>query len=198
MKPQLLVASLLVAAPSLWAADFEKDILPIFSARCADCHMDGSSKGGIALDLDRIVRDIGNGKSIVPGDPSKSDFVAVLELGPDDDDRMPPRGNPLSAREVNLIKEWITEGAKVPGMDTPDKTASTTTTPAAGIGSAPKPPQPLEGDWTSAEGKTIRATLMRVDGNIAVLRMGTRDFNYPIAKLSPESQAKVKQFAGAK
>jgi len=196
MKPQLLVAGLLMAAPSLWAADFEKDILPIFSARCADCHMDGSSKGGVALDIDRIVRDIGDGKSIVPGDPDKSDFLAVLELGPDDDDRMPPKGNPLSPQQITLIKEWITEGAKVPGMTVPDKTA--TTTPAAGIGSAPKPAQPLEGDWVSADGKTIHATLMRVEGPIAVLRMGTRDYRYPIAKLSPASQAKVKEFMGVK
>ena len=54
---------------SVSAVEYEADIFPIFQSKCSKCHMDGSSKGGIALDLDKVIKEVGAGKAIVPGDP---------------------------------------------------------------------------------------------------------------------------------
>ncbi len=45
-----------------------------------------------------------------------------------------------------------------------------------------------ERDWTNSTGKMIRAELVEVQGDKAVLRMGGKDFPVPVASLSPEDR----------
>lgn len=176
----------------LWALEFEADILPIFSAKCAKCHMDGEDKGSLSLDIDEIDREIGPGKSISPGEPDKSDLLELVSLPDDDDDKMPPegKGRPLSAGEIAKLKEWIESGASI-------GSGSEEMTETEAPGGVPSRPDPIEGSWTNSDGKVIKATLMRVDGDKAVLRMNGKEFPYPIASLSAESQAIVKEFSAA-
>ena len=45
------------------------------------------------------------------GNPNSSRLYTIL-IAPDAGDRMPPQGSPaLSNAEINLIRQWITEGA---------------------------------------------------------------------------------------
>jgi len=188
------LGGLLLAGP-LSAVEFEKDILPIFEAKCKRCHMEGSSKGGVALDADRISRDIGAGKTIVPGDADASELMVRVTLPADDGDVMPPegKGRPLSEREVTALKEWIAAGAPLTGEG--DKMAEESADESEEAGMAERP-DPIRGDWTNRDGQTIQATLLRVEGENAVLQMaGGKIYNYPIAKLSDESQAIVQKFA---
>jgi len=173
------------------ALDFESDILPIFESKCARCHMEGSSKGGVALDLDRIGREIGAGKAIVPGDVEGSELHEMVSLPEDDGDKMPPqgKGRPLSDREMEKLREWIESGAVV-GNEEP---AMEEKKPEG----LPERPDPIEGDWTNTSGKTIRATLVRVDGDAAILRMGGKDYPYPVSQLNAEGQKIVRKFAEA-
>jgi hypothetical protein len=97
------------------AVDFEKDIFPIFSGRCLDCHDTATLKGGIGLEtFYHAHRPTDTGEAIfVPGDPEKSViFHAVTNADPDK--RMPPKGDPLSPAEIANLKEWIKEGANWP------------------------------------------------------------------------------------
>lgn len=175
------------------AVEFEADILPIFEAKCAKCHMEGSSKGGVALDAADISKEIGDGKAIVPGDVEKSDLLKLVSLPEDDGDRMPPagKGAPLRDNEIAKIKEWIEAGAPVggekPGMKEEEK-------PAGGL---TKRPDPIEGNWTNKEGKVINATLIRVDGENAVLLKDGSEFKYPVANLSAADQTKIREFSEA-
>ncbi len=178
---------------SLEAIEYEADILPIFQAKCGKCHLEGSSKGGIAFDLDKVGRDIGSGKKISPGEPDKSDLLEVISLPDDDGDKMPPegKGRPLSTAEIAKVKEWIEAGAPVGEM--------ATTEPAekpASSGMA-KRPDPIDGNWTNTSGKTIQATLVRVDGENAILRMRGKDYPYPISSLNADGQKIVRDFAKA-
>ncbi|MEM7600804.1 MAG: c-type cytochrome domain-containing protein [Verrucomicrobiota bacterium] len=186
----LIFSSLLVllAYPAS-ALDYEQDILPMLESRCANCHLDGSSKGGVAFDLDKVGRDIGAGKTIVPGEPDSSDLIERVTLPEDDGDVMPPqgKGRPLSDGDVAKLKEWIEAGAVV-GNEEPEMTEATAE-------DRPPRPDPIAGRWTNTSGKTIEATLIRVEGSNAILRMGTKDYPYPIANLDATAQATIKSFA---
>ncbi|MEQ1840405.1 MAG: c-type cytochrome domain-containing protein [Verrucomicrobiales bacterium] len=175
------------------AVEFDADILPIFEAKCAKCHMEGSSKGGLALDATDIGKQIGEGKAIVPGDAEKSDLLKLVSLPEDDEDHMPPagKGTPLRDNEIAKLKEWIEAGATVggekPAMKEDEK-------PADGL---TKRPEPIEGNWTNKDGKVITATLIRVEGESAVLLMNGNEFKYPVANLSVGDQTKIREFSEA-
>lgn len=49
-------------------------------------------------------------------------------------------------------------------------------------------------DWTNDGGKTISAELIDVSGEKAVLNMGGKSFEVPVASLSPEDQAFIKEW----
>ncbi len=94
--------------------DFSRDIRPILAAKCFACHgPDGSSReAGLRLDTrDGAVADLGDGfHAIVPGDLEASELW--FRVGSDDPElRMPPKGEPLSAAELDLLRRWIEAGA---------------------------------------------------------------------------------------
>ena len=55
-----------------------------------------------------------SGAGLVPGDPAKSLILARTLLADDDDDIMPPKGDPLTADQKAKIKQWIAAGAPWP------------------------------------------------------------------------------------
>ena len=54
------------------------------------------------------------GTALVPGDPDESSLYTLTILDPDDDDIMPPKGDPLSKEQTDLLKVWIEQGADWP------------------------------------------------------------------------------------
>ncbi len=61
---------------------------------------------------------------IVPGDVQASELIARV-TATDDDQRMPPRGDPLDDEEVGRLRRWIADGASMPiqAADTPTQSA---------------------------------------------------------------------------
>lgn len=178
-----LAASPLVAG----AVDFKTDILPIFESRCFRCHGNGESRGSLSLDPDDIKRHIRASGQIRPGQGDRSILVERLVTSRDND-RMPRNGAPLAEAQIELIRQWINSGAKLEEGEGDDAK------PAAAM----TRPEPVKGSWTNREGKTIEATLVRVEGDNAVLVLANgQSVPYPIANLSDESQAKVKEFQEA-
>ena len=119
---------------------------------------------------------------------------------------MPPegKGERLTAEEAKLVQQWINEGASINGTrgeegpDLPEDNDQLFAHLPAGEKSESardsKPAPPLEEeDWTNREGNTIRATLLRVEGGTALLKLANGTvYRYPIEKLSDESQAQLK------
>lgn len=107
--------SLPFLAVSAAPVDFEKDIEPIFVERCLDCHGPERQKGQFRLDrLASLLRGGDSGEvAIVPGNPAES-FLTKLIKHKEPDLEMPPKGDPLSPREIARIEAWIQEGANVP------------------------------------------------------------------------------------
>jgi hypothetical protein len=79
---------------------------PLIKARCGECHTNGKHKGSFSLDTRAAVL---KSKAVVPGKSGESELVKRI-TSDDPDARMPPKGNRLSARDVELFRAWIDQG----------------------------------------------------------------------------------------
>ena len=93
---------------------YESAVLPIFRARCIDCHGEKNQSGGLRLDSFVEMNNGGeHGVVIAPGSGEKSPLVRRLELPATSDERMPPDGKAgPSAEEIQVIRFWIDRGAR--------------------------------------------------------------------------------------
>lgn len=185
------LATLLLSTALAGAVDFKKDIQPILEKNCYECHSEktGKRKGGFVFDdLETFKLDIADTDvaQIRPGKPGESHFLEVI-ANESHEKHMPPKDT-LSRGDINKITDWIKEGATFDGM-----VKTTAATPGA-----PKKQLPPIMSWTNAEGKTIRADFVRLDGDNVVLRMPAngQEVPYPLAKLDAPSQQQAKD-AGA-
>ncbi len=107
-------------APSdseLWAADkvdFNKQIRPIFQKRCDKCHGPDKQESGLRLDKRQEALAGGDtGPAIVPGD-STSGLLLKFVQSEDAEQVMPPQGDRLTDEQIELLKQWIEDGAEWP------------------------------------------------------------------------------------
>lgn len=90
---------------------FQQQVLPILISNCAlsGCHDDATHKEGVVLTSYQKAVTTGGVK---PGNAADSKMYKLL-VDPDPGDRMPPPPqNPLTAQQIQLIYEWIQQGAK--------------------------------------------------------------------------------------
>jgi len=98
---------------------FDRDIRPILSDNCFHCHGPDAQERKAKLRLDTrsgALADLGGYSSVAPGDPAKSELF--LRISSDDpEEKMPPHDSNrnLSKKEIDLLKQWIAEGAKWKG-----------------------------------------------------------------------------------
>jgi hypothetical protein len=180
-----------------FALDYEGDIMPVFVKKCAECHSNesGKAKGGFKVDDPKhLLGRLSKNSLVVPGDWDASYLFITLYRPEGHEDAMPPegKGERLTPEEVKMVQDWITEGAPILG-ERGEKGEMTAATEAADekpmMAESPKPQ-----NWTNQAGKTIVATLLKVDGDVALLRMANgKVFKVPVASLSAESQAKLKE-----
>ena len=96
------------------ARHFREIVQPLLADRCLPCH-GPKAKGGLVLDSLASARAGGDSgePAIVPNDPNQSLLVELI-TSTDEEDRMPPKGEPLSVQEVRAVRRWIQEGAVWP------------------------------------------------------------------------------------
>jgi hypothetical protein len=95
--------------------DFIRDVQPIFENKCLECHNPNKIKGKLLMDSAvALLKGGDTGPGLVAGKPDESEIIKRVVLPKDHDDIMPPKGGPLAANEVNVLKRWIAEGAKWP------------------------------------------------------------------------------------
>ena len=87
--------------------DFAHEVVPILRAKCAKCHTNGTYKGGMSLDTREAML---KSKSVVPGKAAVSELIKRVTHA-DADLRMPPKSDPLPAKDVATLKKWLDEGA---------------------------------------------------------------------------------------
>lgn len=97
--------------------DYFEQVQPILEAKCYSCHQGGKAKGDLRLDELAAALEGGesDGAAITPGKPAHSAILARVTTK-DEDDFMPPKGDPLTEDEVALLRTWISEGAHWPEL----------------------------------------------------------------------------------
>ena len=88
---------------------FSADISPILTNRCAlpGCHVAGGPYGIDLRTYDSLKAGGEDGAIVIVGNAKESEMVEEIVEG-----KMPPDGPPLEAAQVQLIIDWINEGAK--------------------------------------------------------------------------------------
>ena len=91
--------------------DFARDVYPIFRRSCIECH--GPEKQEAELRLDQRTSTMKSG-SIEPGKPGDSELLRRILLPRGHEEVMPAIGDPLSKRQIGIIRRWIEQGAVWP------------------------------------------------------------------------------------
>ena len=96
--------------------DFNRDVLPLFQARCVECHGPDSQESGLRVDSRPALVAGGDfGPALVPGEPTKTEILRRM-AATDPDERMPPDGDPLTPAEIAAVSQWVAAGAIWPGQ----------------------------------------------------------------------------------
>ena len=112
IRAALLALAVLPAAVQSQPMSFKADIAPILVQKCQSCHGPKKAKGKYRLDTFN--------RALMPG----SDELLFRVSTDDEDERMPPEGDPLSPAQVALFKKWTSEGAKFDDADPDSPLAS--------------------------------------------------------------------------
>lgn len=112
MNTALRIGLLLLTLPCSSQAEvsFNRDVLPILSDACFNCHgPDPETREG---DLRLDIEDEAKALAIVPGKPEKSDLIERI-FHDDPEDVMPPPDSrrKLTDDEREILRQWIKEGA---------------------------------------------------------------------------------------
>jgi uncharacterized membrane protein len=103
------------------AVDFDKQVKPLLEAKCINCHAapyksgtrTKKPKAGLRIDTrENLLKGSDDNKVVKIGDAANSLFYERTILPADHDDIMPPKGDPLTAGEKAVLKEWIDSGLK--------------------------------------------------------------------------------------
>ncbi|MFM8931056.1 MAG: DUF1553 domain-containing protein, partial [Gemmataceae bacterium] len=75
------------------------------------------ARGGLRLDQPKsLFGGSESGPVVIAGKPADSILIQKV-TSKDATERMPPQGEPLSTSEVDLLKAWVTAGAKIPSSE---------------------------------------------------------------------------------
>jgi mono/diheme cytochrome c family protein len=122
-----VVASVMLTgvAPAAKAGppSFSSTVQPIFTDNCVACHQTGSAQQGLVLEDGEAFAHLAGRKSseapmslVTPRQPEQSYLIRKLEgthlSAGGAGERMPMGGAPLSAAELEAIRQWVAAGAQ--------------------------------------------------------------------------------------
>src|SRR5678815_397617 len=108
----ILLSPILAVAGEI---DFQRDIQPIFSEHCLECHGMDKAKGGLVLTTRAgALKELESGAhGVVPGNIEKSELITRL-VTKDEEDVMPPKKKTKrpTAQQIELLRKWVASGAE--------------------------------------------------------------------------------------
>ncbi len=91
-------------------ASFAGDILPIFQTHCISCHAPPEPPEGLDLTSYAGLMYSGENQTVVPYNADQSLLVTMITPGATEEP-MPPGGPYLTSGQIDLIRQWIDDGA---------------------------------------------------------------------------------------
>ena len=136
--------------------DYEREIKPILSENCLECHSQDKRKGGLSLANYGDVLDGGKDGAVVrPGNSARSLMIARVkgEIG----DQMPLDELPLSDAQIATLQRWIDQGARL----TPTSAAAPQPWEAPLALTAPPVPAPVWPAWNRPADRLVASYLSK-------------------------------------
>lgn len=112
----ITVVPFVISMPALCAddIDFERTIRPLLLRSCGACHGPTVQKNGLRLDAKSFALKGGDGGPVITaGNNLESELIRRV-TSDDPEQRMPPEGEPIPPSEIELLKNWIDQGANWP------------------------------------------------------------------------------------
>jgi hypothetical protein len=108
-----VLLSLLPSCRFVDKVSYAVDVKPILNKHCLSCHGGVQKKGGFSLLFKNEAFAKGeSGKfPIIPGDANNSELIKRLHHS-DPEERMPYQKDPLSKKEIQILTDWINQGAE--------------------------------------------------------------------------------------
>ena len=98
--------SLATLCASCRVPTYERDIRPLFVARCVQCHGVEATENGLDLrSLDALLVGGTSGPAVRGPDADRSLLFELVR-----DDLMPPDPPPLNASQIDRLRRWIEAG----------------------------------------------------------------------------------------
>ncbi len=95
---------------------FEKQVRPILTTHCLECHGDKDPKSGLRLtSRDLALKGGDSGSAVLPEKPEESLLIRAVEYL--DEPKMPPQQK-LADTEIAVLKRWVKIGAPWPAAPT--------------------------------------------------------------------------------
>jgi hypothetical protein len=86
---------------------FANDVLPLFESRCKNCHGGNKTEEGLnLLSYAAVMQGSDNGAVVIPGDADNSLLVEQLVT-----QEMPKRGPKWTPDQIQIVIDWINQGA---------------------------------------------------------------------------------------
>ena len=113
----IAVLGILATTASADSPSFAKDVQPLLQTKCVKCHGDKTRKADLDLSTSMgILKGGESGPVMVAGKPDKSLLYEKVHAG-----EMPPKKDErLSEAQIDLIRRWIADGAKMDAVEQAD------------------------------------------------------------------------------
>jgi hypothetical protein len=111
-----IICMLVASACAKREVSYAADVQPILKQYCLECHVPGgagfNASGFDMSSHDALMRGGKFGPFVVPGDPLTSTLNMLVEGRADPSIRMPHGREQLTQREIQILRDWVQQGAK--------------------------------------------------------------------------------------
>lgn len=91
---------------------FQSEVWPILEQNCFKCHGPLRQRADLRLDQPNGLFASDDVEAIlVPGDPNSSELIRRITLAPESKQRMPRKAEPLTEKDIQILKTWVEQGA---------------------------------------------------------------------------------------
>ncbi len=117
-----LIGALSAATPASGGVDYVRQVKPLLRDHCYACHAALKQQSQLRLDTGASLLKGGeSGPAVVPGDPDASLLIQAVTGAAGF--QMPPEGEGtrLTPQEIDVLRQWIAEGAESPADEQPQQ-----------------------------------------------------------------------------